>query len=246
MDPERLIGELVGGFFGGKKKRRGGGFDLSSLAGGVLGGGRRSKGGLVNAGTLLTVGGLIWGAIETMQQGSGNPLAHGGQTGGGHVPPMPPSPPAATPRGVMDTPAMAPPPLPPIPGSTPPPMAVPDVPVPATLLPLVQLAVSAARADGDLSDEEVATIRARATALGAGGLVDAEIAARRPLESITPAFTTDEQKLAAYALAWAVVHGEGEVSPGERMYLTQLERLLRLDHADVDRIERETLAGDAQ
>ena len=49
----------------------------------------------------------------------------------------------------------------------------------------------------------------------------------------------------AYALAYAVVHGEGEVSTGERMYLTQLERLLRLDHQDVERIERETLSGDA-
>jgi uncharacterized membrane protein YebE (DUF533 family) len=117
------------------------------------------------------------------------------------------------------------------------------VPVPASLVPLVQLAVSAARADGELSDDEVATIRTRATALGAAGVVDAELQARRPLDSITPAFATPEQRQMAYALAYAVVHGEGEVSPGERMYLTQLSRLLALPSEDVERIERETLAG---
>ncbi|BCS34305.1 hypothetical protein TBR22_A35350 [Luteitalea sp. TBR-22] len=249
MDPERLIGELVGGFLGGKTKRRRGGFDLSSLAGGVLGGGRRSSGGLVNAGTLLTVGGLIWGAIETMQQGSGSAPVQGGYAGGQAPPPVPGGgTPSAVPQGVMGAPGSVPvpPPLPPIPGATPPPVPVPDVPVPAQLLPLVQLAVSAARADGDLSEEERTTIRAHASRLGAAALVDAELAARRPLDAITPAFTTPEQKLAAYALAWAVVHGEGDVSPGERMYLTQLQRLLRLDHADVDRIEHETLAGGQQ
>jgi len=153
--------------------------------------------------------------------------------------------PPAVPRGAMGGPQAAPvpPPLPPIPGGTPSPVPAPDVPVPATLLPLAQLAVSAARADGELSDDEVAVIRRRATELGAAALVDAELNARRGLETITPAFTTPEQRQMAYALAWAVVHGEGEVSPGERMYLTQLSRLLALPHDDVERIERDTLAG---
>ena len=115
--------------------------------------------------------------------------------------------------------------------------------MPPTLVPLVQLAVSAARADGELSDDEVAVIRTRAGELGAAALVDSELQQRRPLDTITPAFTTPEQRQMAYALAYAVVHGEDAVSVGERMYLTQLQRLLRLDHADVERIERETLAG---
>ncbi len=144
-----------------------------------------------------------------------------------------------------DVPALAvPPPLPPIPGATPPPLeAAAPIAVPPMLVPLVQLAVSAARADGDLSDEEVAVIRRRAGELGAAAFVDSELQQRRPLETITPAFTTPEQRQVAYALAYAVVHGEDAVSVGERMYLTQLQRLLRLDHADVERIERETLAG---
>jgi uncharacterized membrane protein YebE (DUF533 family) len=243
MDPEQIIGQLIGGFFGGKSKRSRGGFGVSTL--GLGGRGRTTHGGgLVNAGTLLTVGGLIWGAIETMQQGS---------VATGHSGPAPAapatSPGGATARGAIagTTPGLAvPPPLPPIPGATPPlPDAAVVVPVPPALVPLVQLAVSAARADGELSDEEIAVIRTRAGELGAAALVDSELQQRRPLDAITPAFVTPEQRQMAYAIAYAVVHGADTVSAGERMYLTQLQRLLSLDHADVERIERETLAGDA-
>jgi uncharacterized membrane protein YebE (DUF533 family) len=253
MDPEQIIGQLIGGFLGGKQKRKRGGFGLPGLGlGGASYGYGKKGGGLVNAGTLLTVGGLIWGALETMQQG-------GGVTAGGSASTVPPAPAgsaphAATPRGVMSgqatgaTPTVSgPPPLPPpIPGATPvSAAAAPPVAVPQALQPLVQLAVSAARADGELSEDEVAVIRARAQELGAQALVDEELAARRPLESITPAFQTEEQRQIAYALAYAVVHGEDAVSAGERMYLTQLQRLLRLGHEDVERIERETLSGSA-
>lgn len=254
MDPERLIGELVGGFLGGKKKRRRGGLGLGIdvLTGGSSRGGyARKSGGLINAGTLLTVGGLIWGALETMQAQGGTATASTSPSAG----PVPVGPP----RSVMSTPAatpsaspggggiVVPPPLPPIPGATPvaavPPVPVGDTPVPATLLPLVQLAISAARADGEMSDEEQAAIRQKAQALGAQDLVDGELAARRPLESITTAFVTEEQRQVAYALAYAIVHGEEAVSPGERMYLTQLQRQLKLDHDTVAKIERDTLAG---
>lgn len=254
MDPERLIGELVGGFLGGRKTRRKGGLGLGIdvLTGGSSRGGYAKKsGGLINAGTLLTVGGLIWGALETMQHQGGMPTASPAPPTG----PVPPGPP----RSVMSTPSPAPsatpggggvvvpPPLPPIPGATPvtsgPPVAVGDTPVPATLLPLVQLAVSAARADGEMSEEEVAAVRRRAESLGAQSLVDAELAARRPLESIAAAFVSEEQRQVAYALAYAIVHGQDAVSSGERMYLTQLQRLLKLDHDTVAQIERDTLSG---
>jgi len=121
----------------------------------------------------------------------------------------------------------------------------PPPPLPAALLPLIQLAVSAARADGELSDEEIALIRDRADALGAAALVDAELQARRPLESIASAFVSPEQREVAYALAYAVVHGQDGISSGERMYLTQLQRLLALPHDIVDRIERDTLSGES-
>jgi len=242
MDPEQIIGQLIGGFLGGKKRRSRGGFGLSALG---LGGGRhgygQSRGSLINAGTLLTVGGLIWGALETMQQQGGAPASPAG------APPPPATPSTGSARGVLSSdvpPLTVPPPLPPIPGATPPPLeAAPTVPVPPALAPLVQLAVSAARADGELSEEEIAVIRRRAGDLGATALVESELQQRRALDTITPAFATPEQREVAYALAYAVVHGEDAVSAGERMYLTQLQRLLRLDHADVERIERDTLAG---
>ncbi len=255
MDPERLIGELIGGFLGGKKKRRRGGFGLSGVGRHAA---RRAGGSLLNAGTLLTVGGLIWGALETMQgsataerapgtgdrasDGSAN-VQHG--TAPGTVPPPPPVP-DSSPRGVMSGasgPAVVPPPLP-IPGTSL--TAVPPPPpLPTALLPLIQLAVSAARADGELSDEEIALIRDRADTLGAAALVDAELQARRPLDSIASAFVSPQQREVAYAVAYAVVRGQDGISPGERMYLTQLQRLLALPHDIVDRIERETLSGES-
>jgi tellurite resistance protein len=242
MDPEQIIGQLIGGFLGGKTRRSRGGFGLSTLGIGGRSGYGRSGGRLVNAGTLLTVGGLIWGALETMQQQGGATASSGNA-----APPPPAGPAAASARGVASVgvpPLTVPPALPPIPGATPPPLeAGAPIPVPAALVPLLQLAVSAARADGELSDEEIAVIRVRAGELGAAALVDSELQQRRALETITPAFATPEQREIAYALAYAVVHGEGAVSAGERMYLTQLQRLLRLDHPDVERIERETLAA---
>lgn len=242
MDPEHLIGQLLGSFLGGKSRRSGkrGLFDLAR--GADLGrGGRRGARGLVTPGTIITAAGVVWGALEAMQQPSSAPAPSGSSL------PGPPSG-AEGARGVTGpahpTLSGAPPGPPPIPGATPTsPAAAPAMPVPPALLPLVQLAVSAARADGELSDEETALIRARALDLGAQALVDAELAARRPLEAITPAFTTPEQQQMAYALAYGIVHGENEVSPGERMYLTQLARLLALSPDIVARLETDTLAG---
>ncbi|MBA2353311.1 MAG: DUF533 domain-containing protein [Acidobacteria bacterium] len=238
MNPEHIIGQLLGSFLGGKSRRSG--------AGGILDlalGGRRASRGLVTPGTLVTAAGLVWGALEAMQQGSGTSLP-----GTGVPAPSSNAGGTAVPRGVMATPpaTVSGPPLvpPPIPGATPiSPAAAPVLPVPPDLLPLVQLAVSAARADGELSDDETAMIRTRALDLGAQALVDGELTARRSLESITVAFVTPEQRHLAYALAYGIVHGESEVLPGERMYLTQLSRLLALSSDDVARLEAETLAG---
>ena len=41
MDPEQIIGQLIGGFLGGKKRRSRGGFGLSDLG---LGGRRATAG----------------------------------------------------------------------------------------------------------------------------------------------------------------------------------------------------------
>lgn len=201
--------------------------------------GRAARGsGLLTGGTLLTAAGLVWGALESMQKstvassGAGQPAASGG--------PPPP-------RSVMSTPPPVPPPLPDAPGATlvPPPLpGATAAPVhdPGTLLPLVQVAIAAARADGELSGEERAVIHEHAASVGLTADVDRALAERPSLDAVVSAFTTDEQRQAAYALAYAVIHGDDEVSPGERMYLTQLARLLRLSHDDVAIIERDALA----
>lgn len=251
MQPEQIIGQLLGTLVGRKRSRRSGMLGMAM--------GRRGRGSLLSGGTLLTAAGLVWGALESMQKST----VPTGNTGG-TAPPAPPT--GHAPRGVMgSTPgagtvvppplpttgqgagaSSGPPPLPTQPGD-PPPLpssanapAGGDGPV-ADLLPLLHLAISAARADGELSAEEEAVIRERAAALGIASDVDRALGERSSLESLTGAFTSEAQRQAAYALAFGVIHGDGVVAPGERMYLTQLGRLLRLPAQDIETIERETL-----
>jgi len=131
---------------------------------------------------------------------------------------------------------------PPLPGAQP--VEPPPLPVAgpaATALPLLRLAISAAHADGELSDDEREFIRTQAASLGIVAEVEQALRERPSIDSLTGAFESDEQRRAAYAIAWAVMHGDGVVSPGERMYLTQLARSLRLPHEDVETIERDAL-----
>jgi uncharacterized membrane protein YebE (DUF533 family) len=240
MPAEQIIGQLLGALVGRKRSRR------SGMLGMALGrGGRRAGGsGLLTGGTLLTAAGLVWGALESMQKST---VASSGG-GGSAIPPG-----APVPSPVMSTPPPVPPPLPGAlagPG-VPPPLPGADasdetgsLEDPSTLLPLVRVAIAAARADGDLSDEERAIIREHAASAGLAAAVDQAFTERPSLDSVTAAFTTDEQRRSAYALAWAVIHGDGEVSPGERMHLTQLARLLRLSHDDITIIERDALGGE--
>lgn len=235
MQPEQIIGQLLGALVGRKRSRR------SGLLGMALGaGGRGTRGSsLLTGGTLLTAAGLVWGALESMQTSTvASSGAAGAATGGGSAaprgilsPPVPPPLPA-TQAAAPDSPVVPPP----LPGSE---RAAPqDV---STLLPLVQVAIAAARADGDLSADERTAIHEHAASAGLAADVDRAMAERPSLDTVTAAFTTLEQRQAAYALAYAVIHGDGEVSPGERMYLTQLARLLRLPHDDIAIIERDAL-----
>lgn len=239
MQPEQIIGQLLGTLVGRKRSRR------SGILGMVLGGGSRGSRGssLLTGGTLLTAAGLVWGALESMQKST---VASSG-AGGGATP-------GSVPRSVMSPPAPVPPPIPgppataasssvlppPLPGSGPVPAEAP-VQDAATLLPLVQIAIAAARADGELSADERAAIHDHAASVGLDAAVDQTMAERPSLDAVTSAFTTDQQRQAAYALAYAVIHGDGDISPGERMHLTQLARLLRLSHDDIATIERDAL-----
>lgn len=240
MDPERIIGQLLGSLVGRKRRRR------SGLLGMAMG--RGTRGGLLAGGTLLTAAGLVWGALESMQKSTV-------PTGAGGAAP-PGTPPPASPPGAMgNAGAVVPPPLPGAPAAgvtaVPPPLpgtAAPAVsaeagarPAATSWLPLLQVAISAARADGELSAEEEQVIREQATALGVAGEVDRVLGERASLDTLAAAFSTDEQRRAAYAIAVAVVRGDDVLAPGERMFLTQWSRLLRLPHDDIETIEREAL-----
>ncbi|MFA5907685.1 MAG: DUF533 domain-containing protein [Vicinamibacterales bacterium] len=110
------------------------------------------------------------------------------------------------------------------------------------LLQLVRLAVSAARADGELTPQERALILARAKEAGLDSVVEAELAQPRPLAEIVRGVTDPAAKREYYVLAFTIVRADETVSGAERIYLAQLAHQLGLDPAAVAAIEVETAA----
>jgi uncharacterized membrane protein YebE (DUF533 family) len=137
----------------------------------------------------------------------------------------------------------APPRLPPpLPGA-----AVPQAPA-ATVISegavrLVQLALSAARADGQLSDSERQLILEHARQAGAESIVEHELTNPRPLPQIVAGAEDAALKEGLYRLAYAIVRADETVGGGERIYLARLAQLLKLDAASVGRLEAEVAAG---
>jgi uncharacterized membrane protein YebE (DUF533 family) len=171
--------------------------------------GRAVRGsGLVNAQTLLAAAGVAWGVYETWQ-------SQQGQVG--------PSPPSATP------------PPPPLPGAAAP--ATPEAGLPASVLQLMRLMISAARADGELGPAERERILAEAREVGAEALAAREIDSPRPLGEIVAGVTDPAFKEQLYTLAYAIVRADEAVTGGERIYLAQLANRLSLDAAAVSRLE---------
>ena len=124
--------------------------------------------------------------------------------------------------------------VPPIPGST----ATPDVD--AESLRFVQLAVSAANADGVLSDKERAAIVQQAQSAGVGQIVERELNQRRPLAEIVGGVTDQAQRATLYVLAFTVLRADEQVNGAERIYLAQLAHLLNLDPATIQKLEKDT------
>lgn len=171
--------------------------------------GRAVRGsGLVNAQTLLAAAGVAWGVYETWQ-------SQQGQVGT--------SPPSATP------------PPPPLPGAAAP--AAPEAGLPASVLQLMRLMISAARADGELGPAERERILAEAREVGAEALAAREIDSPRPLGEIVAGVTDPAFKEQLYTLAYAIVRADESVTGGERIYLAQLANRLSLDAAAVSRLE---------
>jgi uncharacterized membrane protein YebE (DUF533 family) len=162
--------------------------------------------------TLLTAAGLAWGVFESMQQ------QPGGQWGGGTASAAP-----APAAGAV---------VPPLPA-----MAATDVN--AEALRIVQLAISAANADGVMSEQERAAVLSQAQSAGVGEIVEREINHRRPLVEIVGDVTDAAQAATLYVLAFGVLRADEQVTGAERIYLAQLAHLLHLDPATVQQLEKD-------
>ena len=197
-------------------------FLIRGVLSSVLGGGRkRSHRALryLNGGgsiwtrptTLLTAAGVAWGIYETLQQRG--PQQAQAAMGGGV-----PAPPAGAP-------------LPPLPG------VAGDVDREA--LRVVQLAISAANADGVMNEKERAAVLQQAKAAGVGEVVERELNHPRPLAEIVAGVPDPAQRATLYVLAFTVLRADEQVTGAERIYLAQLAHLLELEPATVQRLEKD-------
>jgi uncharacterized membrane protein YebE (DUF533 family) len=175
--------------------------------------------GFLSASTLIAAAGVAWGIYDTLK--------------GQNTPPVP---------GVPQVPGV---PTGSVPGSTVP--SVPPVPaaIESALDPVarvIRLAVSAAKADGTLSDQERALIMERAREAGLEGVVEAELNQTRALADIVRGVADPEMKKELYVLAFTIVRADENVSGAERIYLAQLAHQLGLDAASVASLESDTVA----
>jgi uncharacterized membrane protein YebE (DUF533 family) len=186
-------------------------------------------GGFLSASTMIAAAGVAWGIYDTLK--NQNHPAAGGST----------VPVGSTVPGGATVPLGSAPALPAVP-------QVPTVPAmpaafEAALDPLarvIRLAVSAAKADGQLTDQERAMIMARARESGLEAVVEAELNQTRSLGDIVRGVTDPAIKKDLYVLAFAIVRADENVSGAERIYLAQLAHQLGLDPSAVQAIENET------
>jgi uncharacterized membrane protein YebE (DUF533 family) len=181
--------------------------------------------GFLSASTLIAAAGVAWGIYDSLQgKDVGTAVAAG-------------------------------PGVPPVPGGSVPGAAVPPVPpvaaaVETALDPVarvIRLAISAAKADGTLSEQERQLILERAKEAGLENVVEAELNETRALADIVRGVTDPAMKKDFYVLAFTIVRADEAVSGAERIYLAQLAHQLGLDAAAVAAIERDTAAAiDAQ
>jgi uncharacterized membrane protein YebE (DUF533 family) len=215
-----------------------------------VGGGAASLGraALSNPTALLTAAGLVWGLIESLQghgqapHGAYTPAtgaAAGGASGtnagsGGAGSPLGTTGAGLTPSQTAGGP------VPPLPGMSPAPAS--GTPTLDDATRLVQLAVSAARADGSLNDDEHTAILERATAAGVGPAVAHELERTRPLADIVAGVSDPGQQATLYGLAFAIARADEGVNGAERIYLARLAHLLNLDAGAVARLEASVAA----
>jgi uncharacterized membrane protein YebE (DUF533 family) len=213
LDESMLLNGVLRSVLGGRRKRSRRAMRYLGRSGGPFGGTLGSIGGslLSNPNVLLTAAGLAWGIFETMQQGS-TPAA---------------APAAATP---VSNPGQTPPPLPFVGNAS--------APVSDQALQIVRLAISAAYADGSVSDQERAAIVDQARIAGVDRLVEQELAQPRPLAEIVAGVNDDTHRGTLYVLAFGILRGDEQPTGAERIYLAKLAHLLGLDPGTVQQLEQ--------
>lgn len=179
--------------------------------------------GFLSTSAIIGAAGVAWGIYDTLKN----------QNQGSAVPGVPTGP--GVPAGV---------------GAQIPPIPAVATAFEAALDPvgrIIRLAVSAAKADGQLSDAERALIMDRARESGLDAIVEAELGQTRTLAEIVRGVTDPTTRSELYVLAFTIVRADEAVSGAERIYLAQLAHQLGLDAAAAQALETETAAKiDAQ
>lgn len=210
MDESMLLNSVLRSVLGGRRKRSRGAMRYLGNSRSPFGGTLGSIGGslLSNPNLLLTAAGVAWGIFETLEQGN-------------------------TPAASPVSNATQTPPLPPLPV-----VGNPSAPMSDQALQVVRLAISAAYADGSVSDQERAAILDQARIAGVDRIVEQELAQPRPLAEIVAGVNDDTYRGTLYVLAFGILRGDEQPTGAERIYLAKLAHLLGLDPGTVQQLER--------
>ena len=173
--------------------------------------------GFLGTSALIGMAGVAWGIYDTLKAQNAAAVP-----GGSTVPQVPPA-------------GFEAPPIPNVPGVA---SAVATALDPVVRV--IRLAISAARADGSLTEQERTMILDRAREAGLEATVEAELGQTWPLADIVRGVTDDQMKNDLYVLAFTIVRADESVTGAERIYLAQLAHQLGLDVATVSSIEAET------
>ncbi|MCC7033127.1 MAG: DUF533 domain-containing protein [Acidobacteria bacterium] len=220
-DPAQLLSLFLNGALGRSGRKR------ARKASKFLTGHR----GLVTSSAVLAAAGVAWGIYDSLKAGaagaSGAAGAPGAVPGGSPVAPqpLPPPLPGAAAMATVGTAAPA------------------GTAMPAEVLRIVRLAVSAARADGALTGPERALILEQARKAGVEAAAEQELDRPHPLADIVRGVTDERARHDLYILAFTIVRADEAVTGGERIYLAQLAHQLGIDPATAARLESEASAG---
>jgi uncharacterized membrane protein YebE (DUF533 family) len=211
MDESALLNGVLSAVLGGRGRRRRSRRAMNYLTGG----GRGSF--WTNPTTLLTAAGMAWGIYETMQnsnragsEGSEGFVGSTGLSSAGSS--------GSQPAGSVSS--------------------FNATAVSPEALRIVRLAISAAYADGSVSDVERTAIVNQAKTAGVADIVEAEMQQPRPLAEIVSGISDPAQRATMYVLAYSMVRGDEQPSGAERIYLAQLANLLGIDVATVQDLEQ--------